>query len=164
MRELLNMTSRLLKPPKAKNNMRSPSFMAKKPPSNGIRIDGCEKMIHSSWTTLARLVVTSLIHPSLPQSPSINGKGFSWVLTTFKWARIWGKWRGGKETTSIWSIKHQMAAVNDWHAKISINIFAHCTYYLPFTKETFKHRFWDCIRARRTWKWVFRKKIELSGT
>lgn len=53
------------------------------------------------------------------------------------WARIWDKRKAGKKTIFIWSM---------WHQVVAVNISAQCTYGLPFTKETLMDRFWDCIQ------------------
>ena len=70
----------------------------------------------------------------------------------------------GKEAAFIWSIWHKAVAVNEWRARIApASISKQCVFCLPNTSETVKHKFWDCIQARRTWRWATHIMHELCG-
>ena len=73
----------------------------------------------------------------------------------FFWSQMWDPLRSGKEATFMWSIWHNAVAVNEWRAKIaSTSISKQRVFCMPNTSELVKHKFWDCIQARRAWRWV----------
>ena len=62
------------------------------------------------------------------------------------------------------SICHKAVAVNEWRARIApASISKQCIFCLPNTSETDKHKFWDCIQARRAWRWATFIMHELCG-
>lgn len=71
----------------------------------------------------------------------------------FYWSQIWDPLRAGKEAAFMWSIWHKAVAVNEWRARIvPFSISKQCIFCLPYTCESVKHRFWECIQARRAWR------------
>ena len=82
----------------------------------------------------------------------------------FYWSQIWDPLRAGKEAAFIWSIWHKAIAVNEWRARIApASISKQCVFCLPHTSESVKHKFWDCIQARRAWRWATFIMHELCG-
>ena len=43
------------------------------------------------------------------------------------------------------------------------SISKQCIFCLPNTSESVKHKFWDCIQARRAWRWATYIMQELCG-
>ena len=43
------------------------------------------------------------------------------------------------------------------------SISKQCVFCLPNTNESIKHKFWDCIQARRAWRWATYIMHELCG-
>lgn len=89
-------------------------------------------------------------------------QGLLLVTYQLKWAFIWDKRRVGKEVVFIWFIWHKAVGVNEFHAKVLVN-YAQCSYCLPFTIETLKHRFLECIQAQQIWQWDLEVLFQLSG-
>ena len=82
----------------------------------------------------------------------------------FYWSQVWDPHRAGKEAAFIWSIWHKAVAVNEWRARIApVSISKQCVFCLPHTSESVKHKFWDCIQARRAWRWATFIMHELCG-
>ena len=82
----------------------------------------------------------------------------------FYWSQVWDPMRSGKEATFILSIWHKAIAVNEWRARIApASISKQCVLCLPNTSELVKHKFWDCIQARRAWRWATYIMHELCG-
>ena len=82
----------------------------------------------------------------------------------FFWSQVWDPLRSGKEAAFIWSIWHKAVAVNEWRARIApASISKQCIFCLPNTSESVKHKFWDCIQARRAWRWATFIMHELCG-
>lgn len=82
----------------------------------------------------------------------------------FYWSQIWDPLRTGKEAAFMWSIWHKVVAVNEWRARIApISISKQCIFCLPNTCESVKHSVWDCIQARRAWRWAIFVIHELCG-
>ena len=82
----------------------------------------------------------------------------------FYWSQVWDPMRFGKEAAFLWSIWHKAVAVNEWRARIApASISKQCVFCLPNTSELVKHKFWDCIQARRAWRWATFIMHELSG-
>ena len=82
----------------------------------------------------------------------------------FYWSQIWDTLRAGKEAAFIWSIWHKAVAMNEWRARIApVFISKQCVFCLPNTSESVKHKFWDCIHARRAWRWSTFIMHELCG-
>ena len=68
----------------------------------------------------------------------------------FRWSQVWDPLRNGKEAAFSWSIWHKAVAVNEWRARIApASISKQCVFCMPNTSESVKHKFWDCIQARR---------------
>lgn len=135
----------LLKPLKAKRNTCILSSMAKGPPPIGTQ----ERWVWKDATQF--LDYNSKIGHNLldcPLTTPIALDKWQRLLTHIyqpRWAHIWDSKRASKEVAFIWSIWHHMVVVNRWQAKILANIFAQCTYCLPFIQETLIPIFWDCI-------------------
>lgn len=102
----------------------------------------------------------SLIKPVAPN----KWQGFLLDSYQLKWACILGQRKSWKEAAFICFIWHHAMAVNEWCAKILVNISTQCAYCLPFPKLTLKHRFWDFIQGQCTWRWTLQILLELSGT
>jgi hypothetical protein len=82
----------------------------------------------------------------------------------FFWSQVWDPLRSGKEAAFMWSIWHKAVAVNEWRARIApASISRQCVFCLPNTSESVKHKFWDCIQARRAWRWATFIMHELCG-
>ena len=82
----------------------------------------------------------------------------------FYWSQVWDPLQAGKEAAFIWSIWHKAVAVNEWRARIApVSISKQCPFCLPNTSESVKHKFWDCIQARRAWRWTTFIMHELCG-
>ena len=82
----------------------------------------------------------------------------------FYWSQIWDPQRMGKEAAFIWSIWHKVVADNEWRARIApAAISKQCGFCPPLTSESIKHKFWDCIQARRVWRWATFIMQELCG-
>ena len=82
----------------------------------------------------------------------------------FQWSQVWDSNRSSKEAAFIWSIWHKAVAVNEWRARIApASISKQCIFCLPNTSESVKHKFWDCIQARRAWRWATYIMQELCG-
>ena len=82
----------------------------------------------------------------------------------FYWSQVWNPLRSGKEAAFIWSIWHKAVAVNEWRARIApASISKQFVFCLPNISESVKHKFWDCIQARRAWRWVTFIMHELCG-
>jgi hypothetical protein len=103
------------------------------------------------------------------RTPDITRAGDKWQgylpgNYRFFWSQVWDPLRSGKEAAFIWSIWHKAVAVNEWRARIApASISKQCIFCLPNTSESVKHKFWDCIQARRTWRWATYIMHELCG-
>ena len=72
------------------------------------------------------------------------------------WSQVWDPMRAGKEAAFMWSIWHKAVAVNEWRARIApASISKQCVFCMPNTSESIKHKFWDCIQARRAWRYTY---------
>jgi hypothetical protein len=50
---------------------------------------------------------------------------------------------------------HKVVDVDEWRVYIALaSISEQCVFYLLNTSESVKHKLWDCIQARRAWRWV----------
>ena len=86
------------------------------------------------------------------------------VIMASSLVRLRMVWTPLKEAAFIWSIWHKAVAVNEWRARIApASISKQCIFCLPNTSESVKHKFWDCIQARRTWRWTTYIMHELCG-
>lgn len=55
----------------------------------------------------------------------------------------------------MWSIWHKAVEVNEWRACIApASISKQYVFCLPYTSESVKHKFLDCIKTRRAWRWA----------
>ena len=64
----------------------------------------------------------------------------------------------------MWSIWHKAVAVNEWRAHIApVSISKQCPFCLPNMSESIKHKFGDCIQAKRAWRWATYIMRKLCG-
>ena len=139
--------------------------MVKWPPLTGTRIDGDGVMEAGFLTTLlrdGREILTSR-NPGTSRAAD-KWQGYLPGNYRFQWSQVWDPLRSGKEAAFIWSIWHKAVAVNEWRARIApASISKQCVFCLPNTSESVKHKFWDCIQARRAWRWATYIMQELCG-
>jgi hypothetical protein len=82
-------------------------------------------------------------------------QGYSLSNYRFHWSQVWDLLRSGKETAFMWSIWHKVVDVDEWRVYIApASISKQCVFYLLNTSESVKHKLWDCIQARRAWRWA----------
>ena len=75
------------------------------------------------------------------------------ILYKFYWLHVWDPLQSSKESAFMWSIWHKAVAINEWKVCIvSAFISKQCVFCLPNMSESTKHKFWDCIQARRAWR------------
>ena len=148
-------------PKRRKIKKRSYSFTAKWPLLGETRIDGARRTTGDFLTTPPRTVANSN-----PGSTHAGDKWQGYLPGNYKfyWSQIWDPFRVGKETAFIWSIWHKAIAVNEWRARITpTSLSKQCVFCLPHTSEFVEHKFWDCIQARRAWRWATCIMDELCG-
>ena len=82
----------------------------------------------------------------------------------FYWLQVWDPLHSSKEGAFIWFIWHKAVAVNEWRARIvHASISKQCVICLPNMTESVKHKFWDCVQARRAWRWAMFIMHKLCG-
>ena len=89
-----------------------------------------------------------------------------YLLSNYRnhWFQVWDPICSGKEVVFIWSMWHKAMIVNEWKAHTApASILKQCIFFLPNTSELVKHNFWDCIQAKRTWRWATYIMHELCG-
>ena len=102
-----------------------------------------------NYTTKQGREILSSRDPGIP-CVAEKWQGYLPANYRFYWSQVWDPLRAGKEATFMWSIWHKVVAVNEWRAKIApASISKQCPFCLPNTSESIKHKFWDCIQARR---------------
>ena len=64
----------------------------------------------------------------------------------------------------MWSIWHKAVAINKWRARITpASISKQRMFCLPNISELIWHEFWNCVQARRAWRWAIFIMLELCG-
>ena len=82
----------------------------------------------------------------------------------FYWSQLWDPLRAGKESDFMWFIWHKVVTVNEWRTRIAqVSISKQCSFCLPNTNGFIKHKFWNCIQARRAQRWATFIMYELCG-
>ena len=116
-----------------------------------------------NYTTKLGREVLSSRDPGIPRVAE-KWQGYLPANYRYYWSQVWDPLRAGKEAAFLWSIWHKAVAVNEWRAKIApAFISKQCPFCLPNTSESVKHKFWDCIQARRAWRWASFIMRELCG-
>ena len=110
---------------------------------------------NSLITPLNWVETPSLIRSQGPPRLQKSGKDTSHVITNFMGLKHGTHSAPVKKIAFMWSIWHKAMAINEWRARIALaSISKQCVFCLPNTSELIKHKFWDCIQARRAWRWA----------
>ena len=109
-----------------------------------------------SSTTPPRMdATTSLIGIRAPHGQQINGKVISQGTTGFIGHNCGIRCSRVRKPHLYGQIWHKAVVINEWRARIApVSISKRCVFCLPNTSESVKHKFWDCIQARRAWRWA----------
>lgn len=127
--------------------------MVQYPPSVGT-LTVCDGLMEASFlsTPLKVVETSSLIRTQVPLAWRTNGRVTFRVTIDFIGHMFEIGSVRAKRLRLCGSFDKKTVAVNEWRACIAlVSISKQCGFCLANTSESGKHKFWDCIQARRVW-------------